>query len=74
MPLRTAEHIAIAGGAVAGALLDALVKKNIFTHAEARTVMDAAYTRLQPFMGTADGATAGRIIGEWRDGLPENSP
>jgi hypothetical protein len=74
MPLRTAEHIAIAGGTVAAALLDALVRKNILTTAEARAVMDDAQVRLQPFMRQADTAESARIISEWRGGLPKNSP
>jgi hypothetical protein len=72
MLLRTADHIAIAGGAVAAALLDALVTKKVLTVAEAKAVMDDAHTRLRPFMTTADGAESGRIISEWRGRIAED--
>lgn len=41
--------LAIAGGAVAGAILDVLVRKNILTRSEARSVIDDAARQLRGF-------------------------
>jgi ABC-type uncharacterized transport system YnjBCD substrate-binding protein len=55
--LRTADHIAIAGGAVAAALVSSMIAKGILTKADALAIADAA----------ADAAEAARVIAEWRD-------
>jgi hypothetical protein len=64
--LRTADHIAIAGGAVAAALVNRLVAKGILTTAEAVEISDAAADSLAPFATGAGAGEAARIIAEWR--------
>jgi hypothetical protein len=73
MASRTADHIAIAGGIVAAALLNALVRKGVLTTSEARDLMEDAHVRLQPFLGSPGVPESARIISEWRDGLPEDN-
>jgi hypothetical protein len=77
--MRTANAIGIAGGAVAAALIAALIKKNFFTPDEARAILGDAQAKLMPFVkpptgGTADDAAEGaRIIGEMYTMIPKGS-
>jgi hypothetical protein len=77
--MRSANAIGIAGGAVAAALIAALIKKNFFTPEEARAILGDAQAKLMPFVkpptgGTADDAAEGaRIIGEMYTMIPKGS-
>ena len=75
MTVRTANHFAIAGGALSAALIDALVKNGSLSSDEASLVIRDAQNRLGSFIGPGtvgtDAAEASRIIGELLLGLPK---
>jgi hypothetical protein len=52
----------LAGGAIASALLDILIEKNVITRADARTVLDRAATAISPHVGTPAGKEAIQTI------------
>jgi hypothetical protein len=58
-----AQGTALAGGAVAGALIEALFDKQILTLDEARSVLDRAMKSLGPVMTTPAGYQAAQVIG-----------
>jgi hypothetical protein len=58
-----AEGIAIAGGAVAVDLLEALVDKNILTLAESHAVLERSIATTALHFRTPEGAEATKIIG-----------
>jgi hypothetical protein len=72
--MRTANAVAIAGGAVSVALIDFLIESKFLAPDNARAILTEAKTRLQPFMTTTtasggivmntDATEAARIIGE----------
>jgi hypothetical protein len=72
--MRTANAVAIAGGAVTVALIDFLIESKFLAPDNARAILTEAKTRLQPFMTTTtasggivmntDATEAARIIGE----------
>lgn len=53
---------AIAGGAIAMALIEALLDKGVLTLDEARGVLDGALRLIGPFMSTDGGTEAAHII------------
>ncbi len=67
-----ANAVAIAGGAIAIALIDRLIAKKLLTADEARVILTNAQTRLQPFLDVPDAVEGARIIGGVFQGLPKN--
>jgi hypothetical protein len=65
--------IAIAGGAIAIALLDNLIERGVLTTENGRDVLAEAQRRLVPFTDNADVANAGRIISSLFQGMPNHS-
>jgi hypothetical protein len=59
---------ALAGGAVATALLEALFDKGVLDLTESRAVLDRALKSLAPVMQTTEGFTAANIIGALQRG------
>jgi hypothetical protein len=59
---------ALAGGAVATALLQALFDKDILTLDEARGVLQSAIRSLAPVMQTPAGFRASQVIGDLQRG------
>lgn len=53
---------ALAGGAIASALVETLFDKGILTRSEARGVLDRAMRALSPVIQTTEGAAACQII------------
>lgn len=53
----------IAGGAIAAALIDLLIRKGVIDRAEAREVLEDALYRSAMHTGTFEGLEAGKIIG-----------
>ena len=52
--LRTANALAIAGGALAAAMLERLIEKNILTVADAKGILDNADSPLAPLITLTD--------------------
>ncbi len=71
--MENANSIAIAGGAVAVALIDRLVAGRILSASDARGVLTEAQRRLEPFVMNSDAAAAARIVSDLFQGLSENS-
>ena len=61
---QTMDGAALAGGAIAAALLEALLVKGALSLEEARAVLQAAMGSLAPVIRTAQGASAVRMIGD----------
>jgi hypothetical protein len=59
---------ALAGGAIAAALLEALYDKGILNLDESRAVLDKAIKSLTPVMQMEGGMQAARIIGSLQSG------
>ncbi len=63
--MRTANAVAIAGGAIAASLLDMLIEREVITDADAAAICDAAQKSLLPYTGNGgDAVEAARIVGE----------
>jgi hypothetical protein len=65
---QTIDGAALAGGAIAAALLEALFVKGALSLDESRAVLQAAMGSLAPIIRTAQGASAVRIIGDLQRG------
>jgi hypothetical protein len=65
--------IAIAGGAIAIALLDNLIERGVLTSENGRDVFAEAQRRLVPFTDNADVTEAERIISCLFQGMPNHS-
>jgi hypothetical protein len=65
---------AIAGGAIAIALIDNLIERGVLTTQSARDVLAEAQRRVVPFTSNADATEAARIISKLFQGLPDDSP
>jgi hypothetical protein len=52
----------LAGGAIASALLDILIEKNVITLADARAILDRAATAVSAHVGTPAGKEAIQTI------------
>ena len=64
--------LALAGGAIVGALLDALVEKNVLTVREVRAVLLKAINGIGPYAQTPVGYEAsGMIATMMRDRFPQ---
>ena len=62
-PIPETHGLALAGAAIATALLDALVKKGVFTKDEALAVMKDAQLQLSPYVQTTTtGFEAAQIV------------
>jgi hypothetical protein len=67
--------VALAGGAVASALLDALVEKNILSVSEVRAVLLKAMNSIAPYKGTSIGYEAsGMLAAVLHDRFPQERP
>ncbi len=64
--MRSLNSIAIAGGAIASALINALVKKGLLTADEAVTALSDAQRQISVFIqsGGSDAVEAARIVGD----------
>jgi hypothetical protein len=65
--------IAIAGGAIAIALIDNLIERGVLTTENGRDVLAEAQRRLAPFTSNADATEADRIISKLFQGIPNHS-
>jgi hypothetical protein len=63
----TVNSIAIAGGAVAVSLIDALIERKILSAEDGQYILMRAQDRLVPHLENPDAARASRIIGELFD-------
>ena len=63
---------ALAGGAIASALLDILIEKNVITLADARAILDRAALAISAHVGTPAGKEAIQTIAILRVGLSED--
>lgn len=68
---KTELSVAIAGGAIAVALIDNLVRQNLLTP-ETGAILTDAQARLQPFLTSPDAVEAARIISGLFTGLAED--
>lgn len=68
----TLNSIAIAGGALAVSLVDALIERDVLSAEDGKYLLMRAQDRLIPFLDNPDAARAARIIGELFDGLGKN--
>jgi hypothetical protein len=59
-----AQALAIAGGAIAAALIDALHDKGILDLMEARAILDKAMHRIGPVVMTPEGGQASRLVAD----------
>jgi len=65
---QTVDGAALAGGAIATALLEALFVKGALSLDESRAILQAAVGSLVPVIHTQQGASALRIIGDLQRG------
>jgi hypothetical protein len=54
----------LAGGAIASAMLETLMAKNVLTLDEARDVLQIAMRTIGPHMRTPEGFQASQVVGE----------
>jgi hypothetical protein len=67
--MQNANSISIAGGAIAVALIDALVAQNVLSMDAKRGILAAAGNRLAPYANNPDASAAARLIGELLRGV-----
>jgi hypothetical protein len=65
--------IAVAGGAIAIALLDNLIERGVLTTENGRDVLADAQRRLVAFINNADFTEADRVIRGLLQGMPNHS-